>query len=172
MADEIEIKLKHDDLEGLAKKLSELGSTCKEQSVCDVYYDNGDLMRRGFFFRFRHIGSDILFTFKGPDKTPRKEIKIREEEEFKIVDISAVTRILAILGLQPVIKVDKEQKLFEFDGCKICLDEVSGLGRFVEIEGPSVEQVKKVRTTLDLDKSPVCRFGYARMMAAQMGILR
>jgi adenylate cyclase class 2 len=171
MTNEIEIKLKHNDFESLIKKINEKGcQSCIEQSTCDVYYDNGDLMRRGFFFRFRHIGSEILFTFKGPNKTPRgSAVRIREEEEFKIVDITVVSRVFSILRLQPVIRVNKSQKNFELDGCKIYLDEVEGLGKFVEIEGPSIEQVEKVRTILDLNSSPVCQLGYAQMIAAQMG---
>ncbi len=76
---------------------------------------------------------EAFLTYKGP-KLDRIS-KTRREIEVPINDVDAYIDILHSLGFREVISVEKtREKYYVEKGITITLDEVEGLGKFIEIE--------------------------------------
>ena len=69
------------------------------------------------------------------------------------------------------IQVNKMRSKGKFNECEICLDNVDGLGEFIEIEGPKnkiFEVCKQFNLTLDKRDN---ERGYAKMTLKKMGLI-
>lgn len=77
--------------------------------------------------------STAELTFKGA--LIEKEVKAREEITTTLEDPEKITRMLLLSGF-PIITVKKKRKIYSTtaDRVKIYLDEVEGLGNYVEVE--------------------------------------
>ena len=71
-------------------------------------------------------------TYKGPKVDDAA--KTREEFESTVGDPDAVEAALEALGFEPAAAVEKARRRFELDGYAVVLDDVDGLGTFVEVE--------------------------------------
>jgi adenylate cyclase class 2 len=71
--------------------------------------------------------------------------KTREEIEVTVGDAAAATRLLERLGFTPVAAVRKLRRMYELGDYTICLDDVAGLGTFVEVEARGVADIEKAR---------------------------
>lgn len=167
---EIEAKIKVDTLDPVAQRLSELGARfIAEQAQSDAYFldAEGKLARAGSGLRLRAETADdktvAILTFKGPRKPG--PYKTRPEYETAVADPKAMLRILEGLGFRSCLTVVKTRRLWELDGCLVCLDAVPPLGCFVEVEGPGDDAIKAVLTRLHLADRPHITDGYAAMMA-------
>ena len=76
--------------------------------------------------------SESLMTYKGPKLD--KVSSARREYEVAVSDGETARKLLEALGYAPVLTVDKVRREFTLDGVTLCLDEVAGLGRFLELE--------------------------------------
>ncbi|WP_297063927.1 class IV adenylate cyclase [Thermococcus sp.] len=84
---------------------------------------------------------EAFLTYKGPKIDPRS--KTREEIEVPIEDPDAHARILESLGFREVLTVEKvREKYYVERGITLTLDEVEGLGKFVEIEAITDDKSK------------------------------
>ena len=84
---------------------------------------------------------EAFLTYKGPKIDPRS--KTREEIEVPIEDPDAHARILESLGFREVLTVEKvREKYYVEKGITLTLDEVEGLGKFVEIEAITDDKSK------------------------------
>ncbi len=103
---------------------------------------------------------EAFLTYKGP-KLDRIS-KTRREIEVPINDVDAYIDILHSLGFREVISVEKtREKYYVEKGITITLDEVEGLGKFIEIEklaggdvsiDQEVENLKKMLLDLGVRK--------------------
>ena len=137
---EIEVKIRVKDLESVAKRLEERG--CKLSAPIrqhDTIYtlagsteefsnaQEGDIIPR-----IRRI-NDSVFEFNLKQQRSSEGDNIEYETEIK--DPDAMHNILLVMGYIPQIEVKKKVrrkgKLGEYE---ICLDDVEGLGTFVELE--------------------------------------
>ncbi|NJE42431.1 class IV adenylate cyclase [Thermococcus sp. GR6] len=76
---------------------------------------------------------EALMTYKGPKIDPNS--KTRKEIEILLSDPDKHTEILESLGFKEVLTVEKTREKYYVDkGIVIALDEVEGLGKFIEIE--------------------------------------
>lgn len=71
-------------------------------------------------------------TYKGPLIEERS--KTREEFETTVSDPDAVTSALDALGFSAAADIEKQRERFHVEGCTLTLDDVAGLGEFVEVE--------------------------------------
>ncbi|MGE5829294.1 MAG: CYTH domain-containing protein, partial [Micromonosporaceae bacterium] len=124
-----------------------------ETRVVDTYYDDGggSLYRAGVFVRVRNSRSvEVKWT---PDPDDRSHTNSQEEKyEYPVggaaaealrsrlrpyVDLTpSGTGRLEDWGLSPLVTVDKVRRSYGLDGLTVCVDEVDGLGSFIEIESP------------------------------------
>lgn len=71
-------------------------------------------------------------TYKGPKLSSRS--KARVEKEVRVQDLHGTREIFYSLGFRKVMIVDKHRRTYAFDDIIACVDTVSDLGCFLEIE--------------------------------------
>jgi pantoate--beta-alanine ligase len=113
-----------------------------EEHEADHYFNapDRDFVQTGEVFRLRRIGQTNHFTYKGP-RLPGA-VKMRPELEFPVStgDESAeqLLTLLGHLGFRFVAVVKKRRRSYSLRRddrpLTVCLDEVEGVGSFVEVE--------------------------------------
>lgn len=134
---EVEIKLRVNDLEALEKKLTDAGLVIsKEVTQHDVVYSQNDpsiftKMREGLLVaRIRREGDNTKVTLK----RQRTHELDNDEYETKVEDGQVMHQILLTLGWKPEVEVKKTRKKGKLGEYEVCLDDVEGLGTFMELE--------------------------------------
>ena len=138
---EIEIKLPILDRNTVKNKLIQLGFVAAEHiRECDMYYNSAyhDVKERGEALRIRK--STDLRTGKTTAQINFKGKKIdqvsmsRQEYETVVEDGESMEQILKALGFSPVAGVQKKRTYLKREEMTACLDQVDGLGDFLELE--------------------------------------
>ena len=168
---EIEAKFKVESLEPYIERVVQSGGEwLDELRQMDWFFDRADhsLMGADSGLRLRiekgrKTTNRIQLCFKGPQQ--KGQYKRREEIEVEIGDRKMAMMLLKALGFTTTFVVEKTRRLAQLDSCQVCLDEVEGLGNFVEIEGPSETEIEQVAIKLKLNEHQHIRSGYARMLA-------
>jgi adenylate cyclase class 2 len=155
---EVEQKFVLPDPADMQARLSTLGAQAAGQcEQVDCYYSHParDFSVTDEALRIRRVDGQALITYKGP-KIDR-ETKTRQEIELAL-PAGATTadnfgRLLSALGFAPVAEVRKHRRTFHlaWQGHEVeaALDEVAGLGHFVELEiSASEETVDSARGAL------------------------
>lgn len=139
---EVEVKARLRDREAVARKLAELGCAPGASASQDdtVYVKNSDSMdaflANDFFLRIRETNGAVIFTLKyHPDRTlDVRDASMPEEHELAVSSRSELEAMLALLGFHPALRIYKERQTARLGNREVCLDEVEGLGSFIEIE--------------------------------------
>ena len=79
-----------------------------------------------------------MLTLKGPRLGASHKARMEVETP---VEYEATKRILELLEFRVKEAYSKIREEYRLDGCQVCLDHISNIGWFVEIEGPP----KKIR---------------------------
>jgi adenylate cyclase class 2 len=181
---EIEQKFSQADFAVLEQRLQEWGAeTGQVQDEADHYFNapDRDFAHTDEAFRLRRIGPANFLTYKGPKA--KAGVKKRVELEVRLPRGQAVAdefiRLLRHLGYRPVAVVYKHRRLYQLmrDDCDVtvCLDEVTGLGRFAEVEvlvPPERERQAEsivTSTAADLGLTKVEKRSYLEMLLALQG---
>ena len=172
---EIEAKMVVDSFEPVAAVLRQLGARALGDHLeVNTFFDTEDrsLLAAGEGLRLRrdlHVGTKRekhVVTYKGPRQAG--PLKSREEVEFEVSDAAAATLLLERLGYVRTLSFEKRRQSWELDGCKVELDEVPYLGKFVEIEGADEAVVMRVRKRLGLGERPLIRTSYISMLMSHL----
>jgi adenylate cyclase class 2 len=138
---EIEVKAKLRDKATTLKKLTDLGcdfSDVKTQDDMVWVSKTGsleDFLSNNVFLRIRvQNGEKVILTAKSPKGKSGNESLVKREHEVVVSSADEARNILSLMGLQEAVRVFKKRQTAEYDGYEICLDEVEGLGSFVELE--------------------------------------
>ena len=116
------------------------------------------LFHRGELLRLRWGKGDKL-TFKAPcPETGNSMIKVMEELETGVADLSVLTTILHRLGFTRELRYEKFRSKWTFGAALICLD-ILPFGHFVEIEGEE-ENIVETATVLGLSLDSARRANY------------
>ena len=117
-------------------------SADRPRTDIDQYFNapDRDFARTDEAFRLRRIGPANYMTYKGPKRDA--QTKTRTEIEVRLADgdktAEDFTRLVICLGYRPVAEVRKQRRVFHLEragfAVELCLDEVAGLGCFVEAE--------------------------------------
>jgi adenylate cyclase class 2 len=180
---EVEQKHRVDDAAALIERLTRRGVAIEPPTVqSDRYFahPSRDFAQTDEALRIRTTGGHSLVTYKGPkiDTTT----KTRRELEFALhdddVDGSLFAELLTALGFRPVATVRKCRRKFyishtgrEVEGA---IDEVDGVGTFVELElgadEASLDQTKRIIRELatELQLEPLERRSYLEMLLANV----
>lgn len=170
MSQEIEAKIRVAALEPVIETLDGLGCKFSHSTrQTDIYFMDagGQLKKENSALRIRRqtVGGkqSAFITFKGP-RTGGK-FKNRTEYETGVADAEIAQKIFESLGFQKRIKVEKKRMMWLLDDCEVCLDELPGLGCFVEVEGPDETTITGVLEKLNLHNEPHITQSYASMTA-------
>lgn len=177
---EVELKLRADH-DAVRERLAELGATrTRRIEQRDTYYDHPDreFAETDEAFRVRrvHDGAEVetRLTYKGP--LVDDQSKTREEQESAVADGEAVATMLDRLGFEPAATVAKTREEFPLDDHVVTLDDVEGVGEFVEVEREVEDGVEAARDDaravvrrLGLDPDDGIRTSYLEMQLAGEG---
>ncbi|NHK32687.1 MAG: class IV adenylate cyclase [Asgard group archaeon] len=153
MVIEVEMKIKIDDLQKLEYRLIELGAKLKEiVNQRDQYFAHPkkDFAKTDETLRIREEGNKTFLTYKGPKFDPKSKTRVEINAEF--IDVKILTEILDHLDFKRVLVVLKERKIYDYKQNEFCLDEVEGLGSFLEVERiiQEKEDYQKVRNKMEI----------------------
>jgi len=169
---EIEAKMKLTDSEALRQRLiaagaKDLGQHLETNTLFDT--PGTDLRRADSALRIRinhnlaTNETEFIVTFKGPRQPG--PLKSRPETEFTVSDPKLAAQLFEALGYRESISFQKRRHSWKLADCKVELDEIPHLGHFVEIEGPSQEQVLSLRQTLGLAGEPMISKSYMALLS-------
>ncbi len=148
---EVEVKLRVEDPEAVKNALEREGEVVRTVRQEDVYFSHPcrDFAETDEALRLRRVVEDgqetSLVTYKGPKLG---EVgKSRVEVEVEVSDGDSMRRILEELGFNPLdeFTIRKIRSVYKLAisglDIKACLDEVDGLGTFLELEIETDEDV-------------------------------
>ncbi len=157
---EYEVKIRVARLGSLRARLASLGIRPASRLIeRDLYFNSPvhDFGRTDEALRIRTTGEGTSLTYKGP-KQGLGGIKAREEIIAGVGPGGAMEEILERLGFTRTATVEKARETYPVEGASVALDEVKGLGSFVEIEAPrgmgareAVELIARVRGILGVE---------------------
>ncbi|TAJ43823.1 class IV adenylate cyclase [Methanofollis fontis] len=133
---EIEAKIRVADLPKVRARLLQIGASSPTFSdQRDVYYNHPqrDFVATDEALRIRYEGERCTITYKGP-KIVTAGAKTREEFNLSVESGEVAENILQRLGFLRSAEVYKNREEFALGSATIALDQVEGLGSFVEIE--------------------------------------
>jgi predicted adenylyl cyclase CyaB len=169
MALEIELKLKVESLEPIAERLKQLGAKFEGDFIqIDSYYDDSEdsLVNSDRCLRIRthrNGGSEVVeLTYKGARENHR--FKTRREIGLKVEKAEELAQLFGELGYKERLTFEKKRGLWDFGGCKVALDELPLLGKFVEIEGPNDVLIENAQRQLGLEHLSHTPQSYAHLM--------
>ncbi len=170
MSIEIEAKIKVDRLDEFPARLEKLAAAFLSQTrQLDTLFDRDDLSLKnaGCSLRLRQeqapAQTKTILCFKGPRQPG--QFKNREEIELDVSSPDQAQALLARLGYRPRRQVEKLRQTWRLENCLICLDQVAGLGCFIEVEGPDEPTVARITASLGLDPADHLPLSYAALLA-------
>ncbi len=120
MRKEIEAKAKLKDTEEIIRNLKALGCILSEA----VIQPDKNLLR------IRETNGKFILTLKQPKSNEQDAV----EHETEVKDAGEMKEILYSMGLHEAVQVHKTRRKTCYNAWEICLDEVEGLGSFIEVE--------------------------------------
>jgi adenylate cyclase class 2 len=172
---ELELKVKVQNFDSVRKALAESGAKHIGSVLeTNAFFDTPDksLLAQDKGLRLRRTRDDatgqehFVITVKGPAQAG--PFKSREEAETDVDDVDRAAGVLQALGFRPELSFEKRRESWTLDRCKIELDELPILGRFVEIEGPDEATVTRVRDRLGLASLASIETGYIALLSRQL----
>lgn len=138
---EIEVKAKLRDKNHVVQKLTALGckfSDIKTQDDMVWVEKTGsleDFLSNKIFLRIRiQNGDEIIMTAKSPKGKSGNESLVKREHEIVVNSADEARSILSMIGFHEAVRVIKKRQTTHCNGYEICVDEVEGLGFFIELE--------------------------------------
>jgi adenylate cyclase, class 2 len=172
MEQEIEAKVQVDSFKTLRERLRALGAQALGTRLeTNIFFDTPDraLLLCDSGLRIRQFVDPATnarrceVTYKGPAQAA--QVKIREEIEAIVLGAGdAMQRILLRLGFVQTLHFEKRRESWQLDTCRVELDELPLLGRYIEVEGPSETDVLEHLRLLNLHTLPKIRQSYAALL--------
>src|SRR6185369_1530497 len=164
--EEIEIKFVVRDAKTVIEKLRKLGFRIAVGRHLERNYlfddGSGNLLKEGKLLRVRKTPSNETVSFKGPILATSK-LKHREEIECRVENAETMIRILEEAGFRIRTEYSKYRTVFEKDEFNISLDETEA-GTYLEVEGPSDEEITRLGTKLGYSEKDFVRRTYAELI--------
>lgn len=150
---EIEVKYEVADAEALELALKRCGVELSQPVVQDdqayapATWSYGDGKAGVAFVRLRTIGDRTEFALK----RPRENALSVDEFESLVDDREQMHQAVLAMGYQPTTRIVKARRIGWLGDISVCLDQVDGLGTFVELERMIDDEVDGVQIQADLD---------------------
>lgn len=180
---EVELKaaLTPAQAQALPRQLAEAGFLLKEAlQESDVYFNgsNRDFRKTDEALRLRaardlRTGAETAqMTYKGAKIDERSNS--RTEYETTVAPAKTARQVLEALGFTAVFTVEKQRRAFCSGDVTACLDEVTGLGCFIELEillesgdrDTAVDQLLSLLDQLSISRQALRRQSYLELMMA------
>jgi len=167
--EEIEIKFPVRDSKAITEKLRKLGfriAVGRHREKNYLFDDSsGSLQKKGKLLRIRQTPSAQTITYKGPISAASK-LKHREEIETRIDDPAVFHRIFKEIGFSVTTEYSKYRTVFEKEPLVVSLDETEA-GNYLEVEGPSDEEITTFAGKLGYSEADFIRQTYAELIGGR-----
>jgi len=133
---EVELKYRVEDLEALLVALKSRGIELSEpvfqddQAYAPAGWRFGDSKLGVSFLRLRTVQGRHYFTLKQPAGNAQDCL----EFETQVTDRQAMHQAALHMGYRPTVRIAKTRRMATLDDCSLCIDEVDGVGGFLELE--------------------------------------
>jgi adenylate cyclase, class 2 len=133
---EIEVKYRVDDLEALLVALKSRGIDLSEpvfqddQAYAPAGWQFGDSKLGISFRRLRTVAGHHYFALKQPAGNAQACL----EYETQVADRDAMHGAALHMGYRPTVRIAKTRRVAALDTCSLCVDDVEGVGGFLELE--------------------------------------
>ena len=133
---EIEVKYRVDDLEGLLAVLKARGIEASDpllqddQAYAPAGWQFGDSKLGVSFLRLRTVTGRHYFTLKQPAQNDQACL----EYETEVTDREAMHHAALHMGYRPTVRIIKVRRTASIAGCSLCIDDLEGVGGFIEAE--------------------------------------
>lgn len=169
---EVEVKVPA-DLAQVRGRLEALDAGARGRvAQVDIYFDHPgrSFAETDEALRVRRTDDRSVVTYKGPKVDPAS--KTRREIEVAVDDADATEALLRAVGFEPADEVRKVREQYAYGGYTVSLDDVDGLGGFVEVETEgdeaAIESLRDgaydVLERLDLDPDDQVRVSYLELL--------
>ncbi|WP_069807002.1 class IV adenylate cyclase [Vulcanisaeta thermophila] len=171
---EVEVKYRVNDLGKVRERLKELKAKFLEHTdEKDIYFNSPcrDFSKTDEALRVRVYGDGtVVVTYKGPRVGGLG--KTREEVNVQVNDLDSALELINRLGFREVARIVKSREVYNYENFTIYLDNVEGLGYFVEVEtmvndkeliNKAVEEVLSLGDKLGLDRNSIERRTYLEL---------
>lgn len=136
---EIEIKVRVENVKPLTKHLKDNAKFLNKNRQVDHYFS---APHRNFvdkkpveeWLRLRNEEGKHSITYKYWHYDKDGKSNYCDEYETVVEDVEKIGLILSALNFESLIKVDKNRESYEFEDYVVSIDNVDGLGDFVEVE--------------------------------------
>lgn len=164
-AEEVEIKVRIDDLDMLSGKLTAAGFrlvTPRTHEMNTLYdFSNGRLRSRGEVLRIRKYGSKWTVTHKSKGSAGKH--KSRVETETELMDGNSLAHIFEAVGLTPTFRYEKYRAEWSDGEGHVVIDETP-IGNIAELEG-SPDWIDRTAGLLAINESEYMTSSYAQMFS-------
>lgn len=171
---EIEGKARIKNKREIKTRILEAGGVyLRTETQDDTYFAHPirDFAQTDEAVRIRTVGDEHFFTYKG--KKLDYQTKTREEIEIRIEDAGKMSEILERLEFTTVSNVIKVREYYSLDDYWVAVDEVFGLGLFIEIEKHGEdyepEELIKVFEGLGIERLEMERKSYLELLLEKQG---
>jgi adenylate cyclase class 2 len=136
MKKEIEVKAKVKDFKKIKVGLEKLGCTFSDP----VAQHDEIFLRKGIAFSQHKLGDPVLRIRQAKDKvffTLKKSQSFeldKIEKEVTVNDVDELRELIDHIDFHKVMEVHKTRVKTHYKDMEICLDEIEGLGSFIELE--------------------------------------
>ncbi len=136
---EIEIKVKIENIEPLISFLKKNAKFKSEERQIDEYFtpyhrDFLSVRPAKEWLRLRDENGKYTINYKNWYTANDGKPVHCDEFQTSIKDIDQMKKLFNALNFKPIVKVDKNRKIWDYEDYEISVDRVIGLGNFVEIE--------------------------------------
>ncbi len=152
---EIEIQVKIENKGALLDFLKKNGKFIGKNHQADEYFN---APHRDFigvrpvneWLRLRDSDGKFSINYKFWHRDKDGKSQYCDEYETVVGDIKKLRKMLAALGFQPLVKVDKTRQTWIYKNYEVGIDSIKGLGDFVEVEfkGSSVKSPKQINADM------------------------
>lgn len=168
---EIKYRISEKSFEDIQILVEEAGGEFLHESLeRDTYFNvsGRDSMTTKECLRIREShkkGNEI--TYKPPTEEGKQELHFaKKETNLAVQDPQAARDLLMCLGSTILVVVEKNRKYYSLNGCTVCIDKITDLGIFIEIEvmgnnaNAALTKIKDCAKVLSLDDQDIVTAPY------------
>ena len=149
---EIEERILDVEVNNIIKKLEELNATKIGEWNQKRYVYDFNPKRENEWIRLRTNGEEITLTYKNIESN---NINGTKELEVEVSDFDKTNELLNILGYIPKAYQENKRIRYILNDVEIDIDSWPLIPSYIEIEGKSIEEIKKIEDLLQVDKDKV-----------------
>ncbi len=167
MKTEIEEKILDINKDEIIKKLEELGAKKVGEWLQKRYVYDFVPKRDKEWIRLRTNGIETTLTYKNIESNT---ITGTKELEIVVSDFAATNALLNVLGYKSRTYQENYRIRYYLDNVEIDIDTWPLIPSYLELEGNSVEEVKKIEGLLNIDKNNITNLSCEEIYLEKYGI--